>query len=727
MASGWWNLTNSESNDSDWTRPVPAPAPGKHNNNDNNNGWTRVKPNPTPKPTPMQVNLESLYKPSATNNSRSRYVFQKQSSRRTKRQNNNETKINTNLSRISSEFKPFYKLFINRYSNSLKYAYSTTDSLTRANQYLQSITSYINEHTSIEKLYRYDTPYNKIDVVSQLMNSVFKYKNSLAKGKINKHSFVNCHGGPTFVMKTVPKGYTLVMITPHNRLGIQNSSVEQKLLKMMQDKDEITKFMNDPICYDKQTLNGLFSHSSVYFENQFYFDIFLGGMKSKDYTTMAIYNYNNSDDGITKLSTETMFNILLSELLETGPKKIEQGIIFVNCCRDLNESALEYGITNSTLVTRYEHLLKIINQSTFIGDNTKKYETCYKIHPHDRDLSTLNAHNAPQQIKDLRSLFGKIKFNSPTTLTITTINKMIQFFSDLSFSDRSLSTSINILDRLDFEPELIDLYASINMYSNHGLIYKLMTQYFNQKPDEFKRVLTLISKPYTGFNIDPFSSYLLYKRIIEKELDFDKFNFSDYNENQILYFNNFVEVFEEQEDNYLLTNCIDALGNYNNLLAIFMNDNNITHLPIELLALKKVKLLLLENNPLDFSTESREYYNITKKMLVGSPQNLGNNNKYIFKILQEYSKNGTLLEQQVKKSGTLKNILTKYRNPYVNFGNDNDDNNNRVRYRQQQKQENNNAEPRPTGPEEELIKCKKCGKENLSIYGSRCSHCGKLL
>ena len=158
-----------------------------------------------------------------------------------------------------------------------------------------------------------------------------------------------------------------------------------------------------------------------------------------------------------------------------------------------------------------------------------------------------------------------------------------------------------------------------------------------------------------------------------------------------------------------------------------MNDNNITHLPIELLALKKVKLLLLENNPLDFSTKSRAYYNITKKMLVGSPQNLGNNNKYIFKILQEYSKNGTLLEQQVKKSGTLKNILTKYRNPYVNFGNDNDDNNNRVRYRQQQKQENNNAEPIPTGPEEELIKCKNCGKENLSIYGSTCSNCGQRL
>jgi len=469
MASGWWNLTNSKRNDSGWTRPVP----GKHNDS----GWTRVKP----KPTPVHVNLESLYKPSANNRSRSRYVFQKQSSRRTKRQNNNETNLETNLSRIaSSKLKPFYKLFINRYSNSLKYAYSTTDSLTRANQYLQSITSYINEHTSIEKLYRHDTPYNKIDVVSQLMNSVFKYKNSLAEGEITKHSFVNCHGGPTFVLKTVPRGYTLVMITPHNRLGIQNYSVEQKLLKMMQNRDEIAKFMNDPICYDKQTLNGLFSHSSVYFENQFYFDIFLGGMKSKDYTTMAIYNYHNSEDGITNLSTEPMFNTLLSELLETGPKKIEPGIIFVNCCRDLNESALEYGITNSTLVTRYEHLLKIINQSTFIGDNIKKYETCYKIHTHNRDLSTLNAHNAPQQIKDLRSLFGKIKFNSPTTLTITTINKMIQFFSDLSFSDRSLSTSINILDRLDFEPKLIDLYASINMYSNHGEIYKLMTQYFNQ-------------------------------------------------------------------------------------------------------------------------------------------------------------------------------------------------------------------------------------------------------
>jgi len=149
MASGWWNLTNSKRNDSGWTRPVP----GKHNDS----GWTRVKP----KPTPVHVNLESLYKPSANNRSRSRYVLQKQSSRRTKRQNNNETNLETNLSRIaSSKLKPFYKLFINRYSNSLKYAYSTTDSLTRANQYLQSITSYINEHTSIEKLYRHDTPYN---------------------------------------------------------------------------------------------------------------------------------------------------------------------------------------------------------------------------------------------------------------------------------------------------------------------------------------------------------------------------------------------------------------------------------------------------------------------------------------------------------------------------------------------------------------------------------------
>jgi len=159
-----------------------------------------------------------------------------------------------------------------------------------------------------------------------------------------------------------------------------------------------------------------------------------------------------------------------------------------------------------------------------------------------------------------------------------------------------------------------------------------------------------------------------------------------------------------------------------------MNDNNITHLPIELLALKKVKLLLLENNPLDFSTESREYYNITETVLYGLEQNLGNNNKYIFKILQEYSKNGTLLEQQVKQSGTLKNILTKYRNPYVNFGNDNDDNNNHVRYRQKQENNNyNNDEPLPTGPEPELIKCKNCRRENWSFYGSRCSHCGELL
>ena len=731
MASGWsrpapgtgnngsgWSIPGPR-NDNGWSRPGPRndngwsiPGPGTGNNG---SGWSKAVP--TSKLAPVEK--EQLRKPGT----RSNYVLRKQSSRRTKRNNTNTTLLENNISSIDPKFKSLYTIFMNRYANSLKFAYSTTDPLTRANQYIQSIANYINEHSDTEKLYRYGTPYKKLDVVTQLINSVLKYKTSLEDGKINKHSFINCHGGPTFVMKTVPKGYTLVMITPHNRLGLQNKKVERKLINMMIDDYAIANFKNDPICYDKNKLNGLFSHASVYFENQFYFDVSLSGNKKYDDVKMAIYNYQLKDDNIIELSTEPMFGTLLSELLETGSKKIEPGIIFVSCCRDLNESTLEYGIANSTIVTRYEHLLKIINQSTFAEEDIEKYNSCYKINKTDR-LALLDAHNAPQSIKDLRTLFSNMNIESFSDITMSAVNKMIQFFSNISFSDRSLSTSINILDRLDFDPELIDLYASINMYSNHGEIYQLMTQYFNEHPEEFESVLTLTEKPLTGFNIDPFTSYLLYKRVIEQVDMFGKFDFTKYNENQILYFNNVFDADNQMNLSYLL----DELHKYKNLLAIYLNNNGISHLPMKLLTLnKKVKLLLLEGNSLDFSDKPDEYnYNITKLDL--QQRTLPDANMYIVTILREYLKKGTLLDIKVKSSGTLKNILGKYKlTSHVNINNN--EVKNEVRYAKKNYNNNNNNynEPQPTGPEDYLITCdnKKCGRTYFGLWGEECPNCGK--
>lgn len=196
---------------------------------------------------------------------------------------------------------------MNRYANSLKYDYATTDPINRANQYMQSIASYINKHTGRETVYKKHKGYKKLDVVSQLIKSVGVYKYNLPTNSITNHSLITCHGKPTFVMKTVPPGYTLVMITPHNRIGLQNVAVDKRLEKMMTNKDEIDKFIKNPICYDKNTLDGLFSHAAVYFENQFYFDVFLSGQKQKhDITKMGIYKYNVKDENIGLIETVDM-------------------------------------------------------------------------------------------------------------------------------------------------------------------------------------------------------------------------------------------------------------------------------------------------------------------------------------------------------------------------------------------------------------------------------------
>jgi hypothetical protein len=168
----------------------------------------------------------------------------------------------------------------------------------------------------------------------------------------------------------VPAGCIIVILTPIGRLGMQSNYDE--LLKNIQDPNEFKNFMENPLCYKRNELNGIYSDASIYFPGQYYFDIILTGEPDPSnlmHDYWGNYTYD-VDTAIKPIRDQSLPRTMISAVIKT--KKL-QGVIIVHCCRSLNSRDIRsFDLNHSIVMKQYETFIQILNKCVYFASSDPK-------------------------------------------------------------------------------------------------------------------------------------------------------------------------------------------------------------------------------------------------------------------------------------------------------------------------------------------------------------------
>ena len=186
---------------------------------------------------------------------------------------------------------------------------------------------------------------------------------------MSKYYYISAHGNPLFKINKVPKGCTLIFLTPINRL-CGTRTYNKIILDSMVRKgchEEIFKVVTD-ICYQKEK-GEILSYRQVFYEGQYYIDIELSNSKNEN--DMGIWHINPENN-----TKEDIFgSIRISEIM-----KIKKGNYVISTCRyfNLEESQNIYsqeslGMNSYRLFVAYflEKITDIINTHIMKCRNSK--------------------------------------------------------------------------------------------------------------------------------------------------------------------------------------------------------------------------------------------------------------------------------------------------------------------------------------------------------------------
>ena len=273
--------------------------------------------------------------------------------------------------------------------------------------------------------------YNEIDInintfLTRNIKSVKDYKEQVGNVTFPKNiNFIFYHGGVSTQMKTVPSGCVLCILTPLNRFGVSDASIQEKFMTLINDPQFGEEFRKNPICYGKNVYNGLFFHANIYFSNQYYYDLNLSRKNDMFEKKNGIFPSNqNSEENKTSITKflnlrehnikKKEYTFMLSTFLDqNGINNL--GTVIVFCCRNLDYAKTEIII--GTNMYRYEHFLNLLNRSAMMSTESE-YEKCdtitsifktpYQFAVKKRNSKTKNV-NTRNTKKNINNRIRKIK------------------------------------------------------------------------------------------------------------------------------------------------------------------------------------------------------------------------------------------------------------------------------------------------------------------------------
>ena len=561
--------------------------------------------------------------------------------RKLRRQKHNITENVSKMQINDDNFGRLYQLFNKRYQDSLFMDYKLEpDKVKRAELYIKSIIKLIyNEESTLETFMKY------------LISTAYNFKLRISTSTFpRQYNLVSYHGDIRKDMKKVPADCVLVFLSPFNRLLIQDNLYILNLLKSEQWTDE---YYTNPLCYGKNTLNFLFTNSEIYLPGQYYPDMNLS-MKEEDIklfaNTMGIYQSKNKYlQEVEKLhvhpyKSELYFESILSSIIDKYKFK---GFVFIQSCRSADR-LLQYSDTLTTDLYRLTHLMSILNKSIWFKEDNNAYEECDEIlkMPKGITIGNYTKNNELLKNKTLKTL-ANVRKNANNSLSITSSNlqrigfsKKLIIILDTLDKDNLASTYENIASELRAYEQHKKRLLSLTIYS---ALYSVKTkQYY----DKYLR---------KQFNIiDILLSFFIYWQILLDKDEFkDLIDLSSLKKIDYIFHLSFGGC---NLSTPLLEKLLDFLKEkaYSLYIEIFLQNNKITNIPLELLNIEYFNIdhLKIEGNDLSFEiVDSSKYLDKT---------NIDDNDKLpkdlninVYETLKKYY----AVKQLEEQAYTLENTL----------------------------------------------------------------------
>jgi len=560
----------------------------------------------------------------------------------------NTTNINKNASEIkinNDNFVRLYQLFTKRYQDSLFMDYKLEpDKVKRAELYIKSIIKLIYNEQSNRQSNRQSTLET---FMKYLIFTAYNFKSRISDSSFpREYNFVSYHGEIRKDMKKVPANCVLVFLSPFNTLLLlaQGNKDIINLLKSRQWTDEYYK---NPLCYGKNTLNFLFTNSEIYLPGQYYPNMDLS-MEENDKilfaNTMGIYQSKNEYLQKVEKLHDNYFESTLSDIID---KYKFEGFVFIQSCRTADR-LLRRSDTLTTDFYRLTHLMRILNKSIWFEDDNNAYEKCDEILKMPKGIKTRNY----------------CKINKLVVTDEQTLKKLENVRKNANYS---LSTRCSNLQRLGFSQNLIKILNTLdqdNLASTYEAISSELRTYETNKLALLKfninNALKSVgkAKDYIKYlkkiiDIDILLSFFIYWQIL-----LDNNEFEDFIDLRLLEIGYISQLFFGgcKLTTSLLEKLLGFLQNkaYSQYIEIFLQNNEITNIPLELLSWEYFEIIYVEikGNNLSFEiVDSSKYLDKTniddKKKL---PKELNIN---VYETLKKYYALKKLEDNAITLENTL--------------------------------------------------------------------------
>jgi hypothetical protein len=352
------------------------------------------------------------------------------------------------------------------------------------------------------------------EFIKDMLNKSLSVK--MDNNKIDKQINAIIYNGNPLVnnnVHVVPDGCILVILTPIGRYGIQITDLYEQLIKNL-NNSKYNNFMNNPVCYKRNELHGIYSDASIYFPGQYYTDI---SLISESEPENNMYNYwgfykvelNRKDLDPQSKRDSSIDKITLSKLIKEQDMK---GVIFVHCCRSIILDHARYKddqyLQHTVIMKQYETFIKILNKCVYISkpDNhthrsnkiilsDEDYENCDNITMFEPIISS----KAKKPIDYFRKLSNTAKIASYQKNIQPELNKLSQRFTNAN--SETMATLLRIINGLKplMNTKIIK-YINAWLYKNNPAttdmkqLFKVMNKYFTKiiKPDEITHYLGLV-------------------------------------------------------------------------------------------------------------------------------------------------------------------------------------------------------------------------------------------
>ena len=413
-----------------------------------------------------------------------------------------------------------------------------------------------------------------------------KHNNSLRNLNIQpatKLLMVDLHGNTIPKLFKLPKNIHIIFMSSINY--ITYCPIEKLKNIINEYKYMLSRFLQNPSCFDKENENHLFQQAVVYYGGQYCTDLNLSRSHTDHVTGLSIYNKSKTDNNYKFVSID-------KENVKNKLESLEKGEYSNSLSNFIKETIIPYS--NSRNIILLLTSCRGIHTNTKIKDNLIFYEKIIK---------SINFKTSKQNQTQNQTLEGFIKCNMIKNKKNTNVITQVQF--NIKHNNSLLKSKNSSID-----------------YENFVIYYDKKKYKLNEIKNTLAKIDLISTNNLNKENVKNFQGTLFLENIKTNFLEINKKNYGysnnsstklyrphfDINNNKLLYiFNN----------NYIKTLNFLINSNYN-LLYIEQLSNFITFNHLQKHTIKKEDLQ--EFNTLNFINDEikinfEKYLKVTQKKI----------------------------------------------------------------------------------------------------------------